>query len=202
MLLLATIIGLLAQASAHGVVISPATRQPGAATAAACGKKMVDFYKADGTSYPEAFQRTAGWSTGGYNPATCNMWLCKGYQFADNTAQVQRYAPGAEVAVAVTIRIPHKGYANVSVVDTKANKVVGEPLRVWRDGYADPAKFPNMLGDQVKFNITVPDLGSKCSVAGTCVIQWHWFGQGQTYQSCIDFTQTPFPPANRDFGIF
>ncbi|KLU88284.1 hypothetical protein MAPG_07271 [Magnaporthiopsis poae ATCC 64411] len=191
MLFITTLLCLVAQASAHGLVTSPATRQPGAATEVACGKKMVNFYKADGTSYPEAFQRTAGWNTGGYNATTCNMWLCKGYQFGDNKAQVQKYAPGTVFPVAVKIRIPHKGYANVSVVDTTTNKIIGEPLRVWREGYADPAKFPNMLGDQVNFNVTVPDLGSKCTVAGVCVVQWHWFGQGQTYQSCIDFTQTP-----------
>ncbi|KAK4239635.1 hypothetical protein C8A03DRAFT_13988 [Achaetomium macrosporum] len=183
---LLTLAGLVAQASAHGLVQKPATRTPGAATEAACGKTMADFYRADNTSYPEALLRAnPGGLKNGYDPKKCNLWLCKGYQFADNSANVQSYKPGQVVDLQVWIRIPHKGYANVSVVDTASNSVIGTPLKSWPDNYAVSANPP---ADQTKFSVTIPELGGKCTEAGACVIQWYWLGQGQTYESCIDFT--------------
>ncbi|KAK1775481.1 hypothetical protein QBC45DRAFT_396088 [Copromyces sp. CBS 386.78] len=160
--------GFLSGVIAHGLVQSPATRSPGDATAAACGKTMVNFYKADNTSYPEALLRA--------NP--------EGYQFGDNKAGVQSYTPGQEVDYKVWIRIPHAGYANVSVVDTTSNSVIGSPLLVW-PSYATSSNPPK---NQTDFKVKIPDnLGGKCSQAGVCVLQWYWFGQGQTYESCTDF---------------
>ncbi|KAK0723328.1 hypothetical protein B0T26DRAFT_641460 [Lasiosphaeria miniovina] len=182
--------GLAAQAAAHGLVEKPATREPGTATAAACGKTMAKFYQSDNTSYPEALLRSNPKGlTDGYDAKKCNLWLCKGFQFADNTAQVQKYKAGDVVDLEVFIRIPHKGYANVSVVDTTTNTVIGPPLIAWADNYAATNRPP---ADQTKFSIKVPDLGAKCTTPGVCVIQWYWLGQGQTYESCIDFT-TPAP---------
>jgi len=45
--LVAALVGLasLAQVQAHGLVTKPAARNPGDATAAVCGQKMVTFYK-------------------------------------------------------------------------------------------------------------------------------------------------------------
>ncbi|KAM7199785.1 hypothetical protein V8F20_005655 [Naviculisporaceae sp. PSN 640] len=178
--------GLLAQASAHGLVTKPATRTPGAATAAACGNVMATFYRADNTSYPEALLRANPKGlTDGYDASKCNLWLCKGYQFADNAANVKSYKTGDVVDLEVWIRIPHKGYANVSVVDTTTNKIIGTPLLSWPDNYAASTTPP---ADQTKFSVTIPELGDKCTTAGVCVIQWYWFGAGQTYESCIDFT--------------
>ncbi|KAL2174447.1 uncharacterized protein P884DRAFT_314819 [Thermothelomyces heterothallicus CBS 202.75] len=178
--------GLAAKASAHGIVTKPATRSPGEATEAACGKTMADFYRADNTSYPEALLRA---NPDGlkppYDPEKCNLWLCKGYQFADNVANVQNYTVGQAVDMEVWIRIPHEGYANVSIVDTSSNSVIGEPLITWPEGYAGSANPPK---DQTKFSVKLPDLGHKCTKASACVIQWYWFGQGQTYESCVDFT--------------
>ncbi|KAK3988906.1 hypothetical protein QBC44DRAFT_370510 [Cladorrhinum sp. PSN332] len=179
--------------SAHGIVQKPAiTRQPGTATAAACGQSLVNFYKQDETSYPEAFLRSNA-RPAGYDAKKCNLWLCKGYQFADNAANVQSYKAGDVVNLEVFIRIPHKGYANVSVVDTTSNSIVGTPLIQWKDNYAASNKPP---ADQVKFGVKIPaGLETKCATAGVCVIQWHWFGAGQTYQSCIDFTVAAAAPA-------
>ncbi|KXX73775.1 hypothetical protein MMYC01_209451 [Madurella mycetomatis] len=147
------LVGLAAQASAHGLVQTPATRQPGSATEAACGRTMVQFYTADGTSYPEALLRANPQGLAdGFDAEKCNLWLCKGYQFDDNTANVQSYKPGDVVDMEVYIRIPHRGHANT------------------------------------KFSITMPELEGKCTEPGACVIQWYWLGQGQTYESCIDFT--------------
>lgn len=181
------VLSLAALASGHGLVTKPATRGPGDATAAVCGKKMVDFYKADNTSYPEALLRANGgkYTDPNYAPAKCNLWLCKGYQFGDNAANVQSYTPGQVVDMEVFIRIPHTGYANVSVVDVVGNKIVAGPLKNWASGYAASVNPPK---DQTKFSVTIPELAGKCTNAGECAIQWYWFGQGQTYESCIDFT--------------
>lgn len=159
--------GLAAQASAHGLVRKPATRAPGQATEAACGKLMADFYRADNTSYPEALLRAnPGGLKAPYDPKNCNLWLCKGYQFADNAANVQSYTTGQVVDLDVWIRIPHKGYANVSVVDTASNSVVGTPLVSWPENYAGSATPP---ADQTSFSIKIPELGDKCTQAGACV---------------------------------
>ncbi len=209
---LLSLAGLVAQASAHGLVKKPVTREPGQATEAACGKIMADFYRADNTSYPEALLRAnPGGLKAPYDPKKCNLWLCKGYQFADNAANVQSYKAGQVLDLEVWIRIAHKGFANVSVVDTASNSVIGTPLISWPDNYAASTSPP---ANQTKFSITVPELGDKCTVAGACVstvfqatacspfvrlvetnargrlqvIQWYWLGQGQTYESCIDFT--------------
>ncbi|KAK1828319.1 hypothetical protein QBC39DRAFT_289774 [Podospora conica] len=189
MISLTLLAALPALASAHGLVSSPAfTRQPGAATAAVCGTTMVKFYQADGTSYPEALMRAnPNGLHDGYDSTKCNLHLCKGFQFGDvPAANVQTYAAGTEVAMEVKVRIAHTGYANVSVVDTGRNAVIGEMLKVWESGYAASTTLP---GDQGKFSVKVPELGGRCVEAGACVLQWHWWGQGQTYQSCIDFVQ-------------
>jgi|SRR3569833_21782 len=163
-----TLVSLAAHTSAHGLVTKPATREPGAATAAVCGTPMVNFYKADNTSYPEALKRSKGWDQG-YDAAKCNLYLCRGYQFDDNKNGVQKYKPGDTIDMEVYIRIPHKGYANVSVVDTASNSVMGQPLKSWPDNYA--ASLNNPV-DQTKFSVKVPDLGGKCTTPGQCVSCW------------------------------
>ncbi|RKU48342.1 hypothetical protein DL546_008660 [Coniochaeta pulveracea] len=181
-----TVAALAGLVTSHGLVTKPATRTPGNSTAAACGKTMATFYQIDNTSYPEALLRAnpRGLSDG-YDPKKCNLWLCRGYQFGDNTKQVQAYKAGDAVDFEVFIRIPHKGYANVSVVDTTRNEVIGQPLKSWPSNYAASANPPQ---DQVKFSVKVPELGARCTVPGVCVLQWYWLGQGQTYESCVDFT--------------
>ena len=64
------------------------------------------------------------------------------------------------------LRLNCTGWANVSVVDTGANKVVGEPLKVWASGYAASTNLP---ADQAKFSVKVPELAGKCEKAGACV---------------------------------
>ncbi|OAA68268.1 Chitin-binding, domain 3 [Niveomyces insectorum RCEF 264] len=182
----ATLLGLAATlAHGHGIVTTPATREPGDATAAVCGQTMVDFYKQDNTSYPEALMRAHPVLGKDYNAAKCNLYLCRGYQFGDNKNGVQSYKPGDVVDMEVFIRIPHKGYANVSVVDTTTNTLIGAPLIDWPDNYAATLNPPK---NQTHFSVTIPDLGSKCTTPGVCVLQWYWLGQGQTYESCVDFT--------------
>lgn len=100
------------------------------------------------------------------------VWLCKGQQFADNAANVQVYAPGEVVPIQVDLTIPHVGSANVSVVETATNAVLGQPLLSWPSGYADEREFyaGTTPADQTDFSVTIPDdLGGKCAEAGACV---------------------------------
>jgi len=168
-LLLAAMVGLAslaAPARGHGLVTKPATRTPGEATAAICGQKMVTFYKQDNTSYPEALKRANGLADPKYDAAKCNLYLCKGFVFEDNTAGVQAYTPGQTIDMEVYIRIPHKGYANVSVVDVQADKVIGAPLKVWPDNYAASMNNPK---DQTTFSVKLPDLAGRCAKPNECV---------------------------------
>lgn len=64
-------------------------------------------------------------------------------------------------------RIKHFGSANVSIVDTKTNKIISPNLVYWAK-YADEKKATVL--DETKFSFTIPkDLGSKCATAGDCV---------------------------------
>ncbi|KAI1500994.1 hypothetical protein F5X99DRAFT_428973 [Biscogniauxia marginata] len=180
-------------AQSHGLISSPPARAPGGATAAACGQAIADAIAGDATSHVEGLPEL-GARDPGYDPAACNVWLCRGLQFGDNAANVQAWAPGQEVNVRVELTIPHAGAANVSLVDTAADAVVGgAPLISWPAGYADEAAFyaGATPADQTDFNVTIPtDLGDRCATAGACVLQWWWYGTGakQTYESCVDFT--------------
>ncbi|KAI1398464.1 hypothetical protein F4819DRAFT_33942 [Hypoxylon fuscum] len=186
------VVALAATASAHGLITSPAPRAPGAASVAACGAAVVDNIKKDMTSHVEGLPELAA-ADAAYHAEQCNLWLCKGLQAADNAANVQAYAPGQSVNIQVDLSIPHVGAANVSVVDTKTDTIIGQPLLTWPSGYADERQFyaGTTPANQTDFNVTIPeDLGSQCAEAGACVIQWWWYGTGakQTYESCIDFT--------------
>ncbi|KAK6064361.1 hypothetical protein SCUP515_11828 [Seiridium cupressi] len=177
---------------AHGYVSSPAVRQPGNAAVAACGSSVVDNIRNDNTSHVEGLPELAAQDSG-YNSTLCNLWLCRGLQYADNAANVQKYVPGQVVNLKVKLTIPHTGNANVSVVDSKTNEILGQPLVSWDQGYADEKAFyaGNTPKDQVDFNVTIPgDLGTSCAVDGACVLQWWWYGTGatQSYESCVDFT--------------
>ncbi|KAK8123935.1 hypothetical protein PG999_003853 [Apiospora kogelbergensis] len=171
----------------------PPARQGGDASVAACGKAVVDTIRADNTSHVEGLPELAAKKDSGFHADLCNLWLCKGLQFADNAANVQAYRPGQSVNMKIKLTIPHTGNANVSVVDTKSNTIVGKPLVRWDKGYADERDFyaKKTPKDQVDFNVTIPeDLGDKCATAGACVLQWWWYGTGarQSYETCVDFT--------------
>ncbi|KAH7366634.1 hypothetical protein BKA66DRAFT_498884 [Pyrenochaeta sp. MPI-SDFR-AT-0127] len=174
----------------HGLITIPPSRPYGPALIANCGAKVEQNIRADNTSYVEGLPALAA-KDSDYNPALCNLWLCKGLQFADNpTANLQSWTSGQVVPIKVWLRIPHEGSANVSIVDTKSDKIIGSMLKVWAKGYAPGRKETDAPLDQREFSITVPEgLEDKCAVAGDCVLQWWWFGTSvkQTYESCVDF---------------
>ncbi|TVY13079.1 hypothetical protein LARI1_G008508, partial [Lachnellula arida] len=62
---------------------------------------------------------------------------------------------------------------------------------VWGD-YADE-RLAVLPVNNTAFQVTVPELGGRCKVAGECVLQWWWYGTAveQTYESCLDFTVAP-----------
>jgi hypothetical protein len=171
----------------HGFITSPQARLPGAAFQADCGQQV--YYNQKGDNYGNVQgELQVATQQSDYNTAKCNLWLCKGFKYDDNKDSVQAYTPGQKVPIEFEVRAPHTGTANVSIVDTATNTVIGSPLISW-DVYASVAS--SIPSDETSFSVTIPsDLGSKCATAGACVLQHFWDARSvdQTYESCIDFT--------------
>ncbi|TRM67812.1 chitin binding domain-containing protein [Schizophyllum amplum] len=178
---------LAARVAAHGKLSSPAPRSAtvGDAFGSACGTQMLSQVTSDPYGNIQGEMQVAA---SDFDASACNVWQCKGYQFADNQANVQSYTAGEIIPMVVEIRAPHTGTANVSIVSTASNTVIGEPLISW-DSYASTST--GVTADQTNFDITIPeDIGDQCATAGDCVIQWWWDAReiDQTYEDCIDFT--------------
>ena len=151
----------------HGVILSPPVRADGPAMVAACGASVTALVTQDPTSHVEDMPEAAALEKN-FNPAACNLFLCRGTQFADNTANVQTYQPGQVVNFQASLPIPHKGPMNVSVIDTKTNTAIGAPL-ISFTSYADES-LPKLPANNTDFDVTIPStLGSACTVAGDCV---------------------------------
>lgn len=180
--------GLISSVAGHGYITSPSARMPGTAMASACGQQMYNNQAADNYGNIQGELQQVTQADSGYNATACHVWQCKGYQFADNTANVQTYTAGQVVPIVVDIRAPHTGTANVSIVKTSSDTIIGSVLKSW-DVYASTST--TIPDDDKNFSITIPsDLGSECATAGDCVIQWWWNAASidQTYEACIDFT--------------
>ncbi|KAJ5581713.1 hypothetical protein N7535_000333 [Penicillium sp. DV-2018c] len=181
------VVSIVSSVNGHGFISKPNPRMPGTAMMNTCGalaflNEELDKYG----SIQGILQIAKGQSD--YNAAKCNVGLCKGYKFADNKDNVYSYKPGEKVHFTVDILVPHGGVANVSVVHTASNTVIGKPLISWSD-YADVAT--GATNDETNFSVTIPDnLGRKCAKAGDCVLQWYWNSPSddQTFESCVDFT--------------
>ncbi|CAG8976999.1 hypothetical protein HYALB_00012851 [Hymenoscyphus albidus] len=184
----------------HGIITSPTPRAPGPASLQACGPTVTNIIKGDNTSHVEDLPEAAAKDKLYQGPQACTLWLCRGLQAADNTKNVQSWTVGQKVTINVSLRIKHVGSANVSIVDTKTNSYVkgGAVLVNWPSGYADEAVTATPK-NQTTFDVTIPDLGGACKVAGECVLQWWWYGTKarQTYESCLDFTIAPTTPSVR-----
>ncbi|KAJ4301778.1 hypothetical protein N0V90_003872 [Kalmusia sp. IMI 367209] len=186
----ATAFGLAAlatQVAGHGYLTSPSPRQPGAALTKACGSQVFNMWSSDINGNVQTALQTAS-NQADYNEAECNIWQCKGMKFEDNKDNVQTYTAGQKVPIVFNVAAPHTGVANMSIVDTATNSIIGSPLITF-DDYASTAT--GVSADEKNFDITIPsDLGSKCATAGDCVLQFWWDARSidQTYESCIDFT--------------
>jgi predicted carbohydrate-binding protein with CBM5 and CBM33 domain len=178
--------GLITTVSAHGFITSPQARLAGPAMEAACGTQVYNNQASDNYGNIQGELQIAATQTD-YNAAECNIWLCKGFKYADNTANVQNWTAGQVVNFTFDVRAPHTGYANVSIVNTATNTIVGDQLLYYSD-FADNAK--TIPTNETSFSITIPsDLGDTCSTAGACVVQHYWNAASidQTYESCVDF---------------
>ncbi len=117
------------------------------------------------------------------------MWKCKGLKYADNTAHVQHYKPGQNVALDFEIVAPHDGYANVSIISTAGDgHIIAANLKKWSKYALTSTTIPE---SEEKFSIKMPtSLGSQCAKPGACATQMFWNAPSidQTYESCIDFT--------------
>ena len=134
---------------------------------AACGDAVTALELADPTSHVEGMPEAAA-QTANFDSSACNVFLCKGMQFADNINNVQTFAPGELVNMLASIPIPHEGPMNVSIIDTKTNTAIGEPLIVF-DSYADES-LAALPANNTDFDVTIPtNLGGACAVAGDCV---------------------------------
>ncbi|KAK8090763.1 chitin binding protein [Apiospora phragmitis] len=169
--------------SAHGAISSPKPRSAGKAMAAACGQQVQNQQSSDAFGNIQGELQVVGKDM----TADCNLWLCKGFQFDDNSANVQSFTTGQKVPITFDLRAPHTGTANISIVDTKSNSIIGEPLKTY-DTFA--SNSAPQAADEKSVTVTIPDLGGKCATAGECVIQHYWDARSidQTYESCIDFT--------------
>ncbi|CAG9944024.1 unnamed protein product [Clonostachys rosea f. rosea IK726] len=180
----AALAALLPLVAAHGFIKSPTPRKPGDAFKAACGEQPYYQQSSDINGNVQGILQVVGSSL---DSANCNLWLCKGFQFEDNSASVQSYALGQTIPFEITIAAPHTGIANVSVVKTSSNTIIGEPL-IEFDNYASNSGIP---ANNTAFSVTLPsDLSGECTTAGDCVLQWYWDAHNidQTYEACVDFT--------------
>ncbi|KAI5117688.1 hypothetical protein M0805_003478 [Coniferiporia weirii] len=182
-----SLLTLAATAAAHGNVASPTARGVGNAMVSVCGTVVSSLLKSDINTNQQQLEQNSLQSGGGYTSA-CELFQCKGTQFADNTANIHSFSQGQTVPFVVDIVAVHTGVANVSVVNLKSNSVIGEPLISWTDYASNNHALPL---NNTQFSVTIPtDLGSTCSTAGNCALQWWWDARpiDQTYMSCVDFT--------------
>lgn len=180
---LAFLVNLLPLVAGHGFVSSPSPRRPGDAYRAVCGEQPFYQQSADINGNVQGIQQVVGQD----KTDACNLWLCKGFVLDDNKDKVQSYSLGQTIDFKVTIAAPHSGFANVSVVKTSTNTMIGDPL-IEFDNYASNSGFS---ANNTAFSVTLPSsLGGDCKTAGDCVLQWYWDAPDidQTYEACIDFT--------------
>ncbi|KFA63689.1 hypothetical protein S40285_08366 [Stachybotrys chlorohalonatus IBT 40285] len=170
--------------AAHGFISSPPPRQPGEAFGAACGAQALNQQAADINGNVQGIMQVIDART---ISDDCNLWLCKGFLLEDPSL-VQSYTLGQTIDFEIDIAAPHTGVANVSVVRTSTNSIIGAPL-IEFENYASTAT--GVDPSNRAFSVTLPeDLEGQCTTAGDCVLQWWWDAAdiNQTYESCVDFT--------------
>ncbi|KAM5376295.1 hypothetical protein ACJZ2D_005666 [Fusarium nematophilum] len=180
---IAALAALVPLVAAHGFVNSPPPREPGEAYKAACGDQPFNQQSSDINGNVQGIFQVVG---SDFDASKCNLWLCKGFLLEDNPDNLQSYSLGETIDFDVNIAAPHTGYANVSVVKTSSNSVIGEPL-IEFSNYASNA---GVQANNSAFSVTLPEsLGGDCTTAGDCVLQWFWDAPDidQTYEACVDF---------------
>ena len=168
-------------AAGHGIVTSPVARSAGTAMQSACGQQVFNNLNSDEYGNIQSLAQI-GANQKDFNASTCDLSLCKGLAFADNTANVQPFTAGQIVPITVDIRAKHTGTANVSVVATLSNTMISDEL-VYFSVYASTAT--NLPANQTSFSITMPDVSSQCGTAGDCV---RLLSQMNNQRSVANFT--------------
>lgn len=89
--------GLIATVSAHGAIVTPKPRSAGDAMKAACGTQVYYNQASDSFGNIQGELQVAASQTD-YDAVACNIWQCKGYQFADvDAANIQSWTAGQVV---------------------------------------------------------------------------------------------------------
>lgn len=102
----------------HGAVTEPPPRPLGPAYVAACGQEIRDADdKVGSVSFSGAASTRLTFSLRGtlriwemeqlpHDPKSCDLWLCKGRQFADSQAKntIQQYKAGQEFGMKIQIQ--------------------------------------------------------------------------------------------------
>ncbi|KAH6647361.1 hypothetical protein BKA67DRAFT_662163 [Truncatella angustata] len=175
----AAIAGLVTGVLGHAVMQTPKPRVGGAAQLELCGAAVTTALQKDITG---PIEDAVAKDNGTYN---CNAYLCRGYQYEDNTDNVYAYTVDEFLSFHIQLVAGHHpGWANLSAVDLATNTVIGDPLKAFDEW---PISGSN---DDINFNATIPaSLSEPCSEAGKCVLQWYWWSDSnsQTYESCLDF---------------
>ncbi|KAI5782072.1 hypothetical protein DFH27DRAFT_473892, partial [Peziza echinospora] len=175
---------LVATVSSHGNIISHNIRQPADTFAVICGQTAYDLLRQDiHRSHQNLIDAVP--SDPSFDRArNCNFFLCKGIPFIDNLENVYQFRPNEVIDIEYLITIPHDGVANMSVVDTYTNRMIGRPLL----SFSAFGSTPDNLAE-TNFNFRMSNVGTRCKEQGRCVLQfwWHSDSAAQTYASCIDF---------------
>lgn len=169
----------------HGIIVNPPARSAGEAMKSACGVQVTNNLQSNEYGNIQSLSKI-GASQSDFDPSSCDVSLCKGERFDDNTDNVQTFTPGQMVAITADIQAKHTGTCNVSVVDTATNKMISNELAYFPVYASTATELPK---NNTQFDITMPDVSGQCGTAGDCVVQWWWDSResDQTYMSCIDF---------------
>ncbi|KAE9378714.1 hypothetical protein N431DRAFT_477906 [Stipitochalara longipes BDJ] len=201
--------------SSHGILLTPPPRAPGEKSLSSCGEEITSLLRSDNQTSLNALQIASATSST-FDAKKCNLNFCKGLRLEDNEDGVQQWSPGQVVEMTVWTRIPHVGWMSVAIVEEKSGMLVGGQLGSWEtgsvSGYADEMEehkheeengVREEISIDLKFEVTIPKIYPRCSVAGECVLQWTWFGRvvKQTYESCVDFLIASEPFVNEKDGL-
>lgn len=171
---------LVATVAAQGGITSPQIRKAGDHFKDACGDNAYKALKGD-PNHPTKDLTSAAHGDPTYNSTSCNFSLCNGIPFKDNEANVVKLCPGKQVPVKYDVKTAQPGSADMSIIDTTTNKVIGQPLKKFDS-------FGKDTGVQ-SWNIDMVDTQDKCSKPGDCVLQFVWKSNDKTFNSCVDFVK-------------
>ncbi|PAV18340.1 chitin binding protein [Pyrrhoderma noxium] len=155
----------------HGVVTTPTPRSYGDVAKSGCGTAVYNVLTSDLTG---PIENAVAKINDDYDASECELYFCRATRIEDNKGNIRTYTAGEVVNFKINLVAHHTGYANVSIVDLTTQKPIGDPIFNW-PVYANqslgPADWPK---NETDFDVTIPDLGGRCTEIGLCAIQWWW----------------------------